>query len=198
MGRTKRTGAPTCRTPRACGGVPWRRTPAAHRLQPHPRLRWGLVVGRCFLLDDRVVFRFVPRRVRFSANLPKVRACSRDLAATISWLPFHAKGRSPRASALTVGRDRAERKKGSQNAFSWQRPDERPAWDCFRRAALITQFAPMLTLLSRLWRLKVASASSDSVRPHRAATAVDYLVDPASNHMLVSKIKPCMSKYMPK
>ena len=22
-----------------------------------------------------------------------------------------------------------------------------------------------------------------------------YLVDPASNHMLVSKIKPCMSKY---
>ncbi|KAH6919650.1 hypothetical protein HPB50_028907 [Hyalomma asiaticum] len=26
----------------------------------------------------------------------------------------------------------------------------------------------------------------------------DYLVDPASNHMLVSKIKPCMSKYMPK
>ena len=26
----------------------------------------------------------------------------------------------------------------------------------------------------------------------------DYLVDPASSHMLVSKIKPCMSKYMPK
>ena len=24
-----------------------------------------------------------------------------------------------------------------------------------------------------------------------------YLVDPASNHMLVSKIKPCMSKYKP-
>ena len=24
-----------------------------------------------------------------------------------------------------------------------------------------------------------------------------YLVDPASSHMLVSKIKPCMSKYMP-
>lgn len=66
-------------------------------------------------------------------------------------------------------------------------------------AALITQFAPLHTLLSRLGRLKVASASGDSVRPHsRAATAVDYLVDPASNHMLVSKIKPCMSKYMPK
>ena len=25
----------------------------------------------------------------------------------------------------------------------------------------------------------------------------DYLVDPASSHMLVSKIKPCMSKYTP-
>ena len=24
-----------------------------------------------------------------------------------------------------------------------------------------------------------------------------YLVDPASSHMLVSKIKPCMSKYRP-
>ena len=24
-----------------------------------------------------------------------------------------------------------------------------------------------------------------------------YLVDPASSHMLVSKIKPCMSKYVP-
>ena len=26
---------------------------------------------------------------------------------------------------------------------------------------------------------------------------VSYLVDPASSHMLVSKIKPCMSKYKP-
>lgn len=27
--------------------------------------------------------------------------------------------------------------------------------------------------------------------------SVNYLVDPASSHMLVSKIKPCMSKFMP-
>ena len=26
---------------------------------------------------------------------------------------------------------------------------------------------------------------------------IKYLVDPASSHMLVSKIKPCMSKHMP-
>jgi hypothetical protein len=29
----------------------------------------------------------------------------------------------------------------------------------------------------------------------RSAKYGDYLVDPASSHMLVSKIKPCMSKY---
>ena len=29
-------------------------------------------------------------------------------------------------------------------------------------------------------------------------TPGSYLVDPASSHMLVSKIKPCMSKHKPK
>ena len=28
-----------------------------------------------------------------------------------------------------------------------------------------------------------------------ASRSLGYLVDPASSHMLVSKIKPCMSKY---
>ena len=31
-----------------------------------------------------------------------------------------------------------------------------------------------------------------------AEQRISYLVDPASSHMLVSKIKPCMSKYRPK
>ena len=31
----------------------------------------------------------------------------------------------------------------------------------------------------------------------RGRSASRYLVDPASSHMLVSKIKPCMSKYKP-
>ena len=30
-----------------------------------------------------------------------------------------------------------------------------------------------------------------------SVTMISYLVDPASSHMLVSKIKPCMSKYKP-
>jgi hypothetical protein len=33
-----------------------------------------------------------------------------------------------------------------------------------------------------------------STPPH---TPLRYLVDPASSHMLVPKIKPCMSKYKP-
>jgi hypothetical protein len=32
----------------------------------------------------------------------------------------------------------------------------------------------------------------------RSVYSRSYLVDPASSHMLVSKIKPCMSKYLPK
>ena len=34
------------------------------------------------------------------------------------------------------------------------------------------------------------------LRKHKVESLDDsYLVDPASSHMLVSKIKPCMSKY---
>ena len=36
-------------------------------------------------------------------------------------------------------------------------------------------------------------APHTTLRVHCAS----YLVDPASSHMLVSKIKPCMSKYKP-
>ena len=38
-----------------------------------------------------------------------------------------------------------------------------------------------------------SSASRTPTQFHNAS----YLVDPASSHMLVSKIKPCMSKYKP-
>ena len=34
-----------------------------------------------------------------------------------------------------------------------------------------------------------------AARGLRAGRQRSYLVDPASSHMLVSKIKPCMSKY---
>ena len=37
--------------------------------------------------------------------------------------------------------------------------------------------------------------SALSVFPSCISSFGSYLVDPASSHMLVSKIKPCMSKY---
>lgn len=46
--------------------------------------------------------------------------------------------------------------------------------------------------------LRNAKAASGPPQARTDAQSNDYLVDPASNHMLVSKIKPCMSKYMPK
>ena len=45
------------------------------------------------------------------------------------------------------------------------------------------------SLWGRDWRLTLTK--SDTL------THVIYLVDPASSHMLVSKLKPCMSKYRP-
>ena len=40
-----------------------------------------------------------------------------------------------------------------------------------------------------------ASYAGDVWRALCASVSLGYLVDPASSHMLVSKIKPCMSKY---
>jgi hypothetical protein len=46
--------------------------------------------------------------------------------------------------------------------------------------------------------LTASGAPVASVRHrHALAGAHSYLVDPASSHMLVSKIKPCMSKHKP-
>lgn len=66
--------------------------------------------------------------------------------------------------------------------------------------AVISDCAKCYPLLKRsaLRCLKVASVSQQRHPAWLDAQLNDYLVDPASNHMLVSKIKPCMSKYMPK
>lgn len=47
---------------------------------------------------------------------------------------------------------------------------------------------------SRLGRWSARNACTDETRSD-AGKESSYLVDPASSHMLVSKIKPCMSKY---
>ena len=47
-------------------------------------------------------------------------------------------------------------------------------------------------------RVRRSASGRDSTLKERIRVVlVSYLVDPASSHMLVSKIKPCMSKYKP-
>lgn len=43
--------------------------------------------------------------------------------------------------------------------------------------------------------LRVRSLAGSRPKSHLLPSYKSYLVDPASSHMLVSKIKPCMSKY---
>jgi hypothetical protein len=47
----------------------------------------------------------------------------------------------------------------------------------------------------RLRRETASTTGRAAARERRADVKRSYLVDPASSHMLVSKIKPCMSKY---
>ena len=47
----------------------------------------------------------------------------------------------------------------------------------------------------RRWRLEAGVGMLHARPLFQAALNDSYLVDPASSHMLVSKIKPCMSKY---
>ena len=56
---------------------------------------------------------------------------------------------------------------------------------------------PLLELLCPSGRATAsrAAASLTAGRPRRGGPHDSYLVDSASSHMLVSKIKPCMSKY---
>jgi hypothetical protein len=58
-----------------------------------------------------------------------------------------------------------------------------------RPCLVLTNFYPLLGVESR--RLAVSSVS----RLPTPGVQDSYLVDSASSHMLVSKIKPCMSKY---
>ena len=46
-------------------------------------------------------------------------------------------------------------------------------------------------------RMQVRVAVGCALSPEGVHAMYSYLVDPASSHMLVSKIKPCMSKYKP-
>ena len=57
-------------------------------------------------------------------------------------------------------------------------------------------FESQAIALPFVWRSLIAFFPYDGNRSRAALFfSTSYLVDPASSHMLVSKIKPCMSKY---
>ena len=61
---------------------------------------------------------------------------------------------------------------------------------------LVEAVPTWLSLTSALFREGCAAVAVGSLRrPVRPGLQDSYLVDSASSHMLVSKIKPCMSKY---
>ena len=67
----------------------------------------------------------------------------------------------------------------------------------------LSGLAPLVETLycPRLWRafgsciIEPLKPKARGPRLWAAAVRLNHLVDPASSHMLVSKIKPCMSKY---
>ena len=59
----------------------------------------------------------------------------------------------------------------------------------WRTSLVVLLHAP--TVFSLVTNLSLRTRDDDPLSSHRDS----YLVDPASSHMLVSKIKPCMSKY---
>lgn len=71
-----------------------------------------------------------------------------------------------------------------------------------RRGPSVVPLAPLVRFGSgspvggALSRSRAESVESEHAAPRAARVTEDsYLVDPASSHMLVSKIKPCMCKY---
>jgi hypothetical protein len=60
---------------------------------------------------------------------------------------------------------------------------------------LVDKHQPWKGCLSSEYRVECAAGLTVLVVVMNAVLVSSYLVDPASSHMLVSKIKPCMSKY---
>ena len=64
-----------------------------------------------------------------------------------------------------------------------------------RKAPLSCDGSPTYKENDELHITKVCAMHMQVVDGRESGSESSYLVDPASSHMLVSKIKPCMSKY---
>jgi hypothetical protein len=65
---------------------------------------------------------------------------------------------------------------------------------CRRSLGFDRWYGSAVLWLSRLDALAVARSATEAAEDRVSNDC--YLVDPASSHMLVSKIKPCMSQYL--
>ena len=72
------------------------------------------------------------------------------------------------------------------NRTAWKLSCENPAEERFLAAGRSARLEPWFRACL------IAPGAGKLLSPD---PVVSYLVDPASSHMLVSKIKPCMSKY---
>ena len=106
-------------------------------------------------------------------------------------------GSRPDITKLNVPRDRVQRVFGGTPG---SRPDITKANGCLG----VAPQAQGLTLLTQIIsgvgvRIREREAPAPAGGPPGQISPSDttYLVDPASSHMLVSKIKPCMSQYRP-
>ena len=134
---------------------------------------------------------------RTSTGPPLLRAATRvGTAATVARarVPRTFRGRPPgRRPNVEVRRaeDREDARERASPPFRAAHARTRRDWR--RRSA-------SLFLLARTRGRRPPAPQSLALYIAAAASQQQqrYLVDPASNHMLVSKIKPCMSKYKPR
>ena len=104
-----------------------------------------------------------------------------------------------RSRACVVGASVA----GGECRVCWELYGYRWAGDLYRLASVLRQLARaatcrtprVLEACSRRGSAGRRRASGNDVTTRFGAANHSYLVDPASSDMLVSKIKPCMSKY---
>ena len=77
----------------------------------------------------------------------------------------------------------------------WQERVTRSGWILAGRTKLSLSFSNARKQASAVWQVPEQTEFSLSFPNGRERSRVleSYLVDPASSHMLVSKIKPCMS-----
>ena len=68
-------------------------------------------------------------------------------------------------------------------------------WSVLSLSASRESLTEKCSMLFREHRVRAAMQKRSFLACLGVSKACSYLVDPASSHMLVSKIKPCMSKY---